>query len=187
MPSYRYRPVGPIPATRLADAGMKVAIIERRFFGGTCVNAGCIPTETMVASAYAAHLARRSSEYGVQIPGPISVDMKLVHARMNEIRLSHRKGAEERLRNHKNLVSTLARGVSNPGRKWSIGNNVLTAARFLSMWARAPSSPRCRESIRSTTSLIHRFWRSITCRRTCRRWRQLHRPRVRTNVSTFRK
>ena len=86
---------GPFLATRLADAGMKVAIIERKFFGGTCVNAGCIPTKTMVASAYAAHLARRGLEYGVEFPGQISVDMERVHGRMNEIRLSHRKGAED--------------------------------------------------------------------------------------------
>ena len=79
---------GPFLATRLADAGAKVAIIERKFFGGTCVNTGCIPTKTMVASAYAAHLASRGPEYGVRLPGEVSVDMKRVHARMNEIRLS---------------------------------------------------------------------------------------------------
>ena len=56
---------GPPLAERLTAAGMKVAVIERGLFGGTCVNTGCIPTKTMVASAYAAHMARRAAEFGV--------------------------------------------------------------------------------------------------------------------------
>ena len=56
---------GPPLAGRLAAAGMKVALIERKLFGGTCVNTGCTPTKTLVASAYAAHLARRAAEFGV--------------------------------------------------------------------------------------------------------------------------
>ena len=67
---------GPSLAVRLAGAGMKVAIIERKRFGGTCVNNGCIPTKTLIASARAAHVARRAGEYGVMIDGPIAVDMK---------------------------------------------------------------------------------------------------------------
>ena len=67
---------GPSLAGRLAQAGMKVAIVERKLFGGTCVNTGCIPTKTMVASAYAAHLARRAAEFGVAIAGALSVDMR---------------------------------------------------------------------------------------------------------------
>ena len=62
---------GPALAGRLTDAGMKVAIVERNLFGGTCVNTGCTPTKTMIASAYAAHLARRAAEYGVAIGGPV--------------------------------------------------------------------------------------------------------------------
>jgi pyruvate/2-oxoglutarate dehydrogenase complex dihydrolipoamide dehydrogenase (E3) component len=69
---------GPSLAGRLTAAGMKVAVIERGLFGGTCVNTGCIPTKTMVASAYAAHMARRAAEFGVTISGPIAVDMKRV-------------------------------------------------------------------------------------------------------------
>src|SRR5512147_3076432 len=65
---------GPSLATRLAGAGMSVAIIERNKFGGTCVNTGCIPTKTMVASARTAHVARRASDYGVFIEGAIRVD-----------------------------------------------------------------------------------------------------------------
>ena len=60
---------GPPLALRLAGAGMKVAVVERNLVGGTCVNTGCTPTKTLVASAYAAHLARRADEYGVAIGG----------------------------------------------------------------------------------------------------------------------
>src|SRR5215470_1444353 len=67
---------GPSLAGRLTQAGMKVALVERKLFGGTCVNTGCTPTKTLVASAYAAHLARRSAEYGVAIESPIKIDMK---------------------------------------------------------------------------------------------------------------
>jgi len=72
---------GPSLAARLAAAGMKVAVIERKLFGGTCVNTGCIPTKTMVASTYAAHMARRGGQYGVPINGDVRVDMKRVKAR----------------------------------------------------------------------------------------------------------
>src|SRR5215204_5648668 len=71
---------GPSLAGRLTAAGMKVALIERKLFGGTCVNTGCMPTKTLVASAYAAHLARRSAEYGIAIE-KISIDMKRVKGR----------------------------------------------------------------------------------------------------------
>ena len=66
---------GPSLAVRLAGAGMKVAIVERKLFGGTCVNTGCIPTKTLVASARAAHVVRRAGEYGVTIGGASAVDM----------------------------------------------------------------------------------------------------------------
>jgi pyruvate/2-oxoglutarate dehydrogenase complex dihydrolipoamide dehydrogenase (E3) component len=76
---------GPSLAARLAGAGRKVAIIERKRFGGTCVNNGCMPTKTMVASAYAAHLARRAADYGVLIDSPVRIDMKRVKARKDQV------------------------------------------------------------------------------------------------------
>src|SRR5256884_6686659 len=76
---------GPALARRLVAAGWKVAIIERKLFGGTCVNTGCTPTKTLVASAYAAHLARRAAEYGVTVGGPVGVDMKAVKARKDAV------------------------------------------------------------------------------------------------------
>ncbi|MDQ6685042.1 MAG: FAD-containing oxidoreductase [Pseudomonadota bacterium] len=72
-------------AVRMAEAGMKVALVEREHLGGTCVNDGCTPTKTMVASARAAHIARRGADFGVTTPGPISVDMAAVRARKDRI------------------------------------------------------------------------------------------------------
>ena len=73
---------------------MKVAIIERKLFGGTCVNTGCIPTKTMIASAHAAHMVRRASEFGVDPPGGVHVDMKRVKARKDAISGQSRVGVE---------------------------------------------------------------------------------------------
>src|ERR1700755_2790407 len=84
---------GPSLAGKLTQAGRKVAMIERKLFGGTCVNTGCIPTKTLVASAYAAHLARRGADFGVST-GPVSVDMSKVKARKDGIVLDDRNGVE---------------------------------------------------------------------------------------------
>jgi pyruvate/2-oxoglutarate dehydrogenase complex dihydrolipoamide dehydrogenase (E3) component len=85
---------GPPLAARLTAAGMSVAFIERKLFGGTCVNTGCIPTKTLVASAYAAHLARRAREYGIGTGGEVTVDMKAVKARKDLISTRSRNGVE---------------------------------------------------------------------------------------------
>src|SRR5271168_5025289 len=76
---------GPALARRIAGLGMQVAVVERGRFGGTCVNTGCTPTKTLVASAYAAQLARRGAEYGFSVNGDVRVDMKRVKARKDEI------------------------------------------------------------------------------------------------------
>jgi pyruvate/2-oxoglutarate dehydrogenase complex dihydrolipoamide dehydrogenase (E3) component len=89
---------GPSLAARFADAGMAVAIIERDKFGGTCVNTGCVPTKTLVASAHAAHVARRGAEYGFVLNGDVRVDMKRVKARKDEVSGQSNKGIEEWLR-----------------------------------------------------------------------------------------
>src|SRR4051812_46898982 len=85
---------GPPLAGRLTAAGMSVGLIERKLFGGACVNTGCIPTKTLIASAYAAHLARRAAEYGVNIGGEVAVDMKAVKARKDKISTNSRVGVE---------------------------------------------------------------------------------------------
>lgn len=89
---------GPPLAQRLAKSGMRVAIVERHDFGGTCVNTGCIPTKALVASARAAHLARRAGDFGVTLGGDLRVDMKKVKARKDEIAGASREGIEKWLR-----------------------------------------------------------------------------------------
>src|SRR6516164_3899879 len=89
---------GPSLARRLATARMRVAIVERKLFGGTCVNTGCIPTKTLIASAYAAHLTRRAEDYGVST-GAVAVDMRAVKARKDVISTRAREGVESWLDN----------------------------------------------------------------------------------------
>ncbi|MCV7225200.1 FAD-containing oxidoreductase [Mycolicibacterium komossense] len=84
---------GPPLAGRLTSAGQTVAVIERKLVGGTCVNYGCIPTKTLVASAHTAHTARRGAEYGIGT-GDITVDMAVVKARKDKIVLGDRSGVE---------------------------------------------------------------------------------------------
>jgi pyruvate/2-oxoglutarate dehydrogenase complex dihydrolipoamide dehydrogenase (E3) component len=86
---------GPPLAGRLTAAGQSVAIIERKLVGGTCVNSGCIPTKTLVASAHTAHVARRGAEFGINVgTGPVTVDMAKVKARKDGIMLDDRHGVE---------------------------------------------------------------------------------------------
>lgn len=92
---------GPL-ASALANAGKKTAIIEREHIGGTCINEGCTPTKTMVASARVAYLARRAADYGVQT-GPLSIDMKVVRKRKRDIVESFRSGSQRRLERTKGL------------------------------------------------------------------------------------
>src|SRR4026207_54869 len=83
---------------------MPVAVIERHKFGGTCVNTGCIPTKTLVASAYAVHVARRGAEYGFAVNGGVGVAMKRGNARKGEVAGRSNHGVEERLRGLKNCT-----------------------------------------------------------------------------------
>jgi hypothetical protein len=95
-------------AFRLAGAGMKVAVVERRLVGGTCVNTACTPTKALVASAYAARTARRAAEYGMVIGGDIGIDMRRVKARADAIVAASRDGLTSALQNTANI--TLYRG-----------------------------------------------------------------------------
>lgn len=107
---------GPSLAGRLTAAGMKVALIERKYLGGTCVNTGCMPTKAMVASAYAAHLARRAGDYGVSVGREIAIDMKKVHARAAKITLDSRSGLENWLTGMENCmpdIITMAKALTN--------------------------------------------------------------------------
>src|SRR6478736_8239690 len=89
---------GPALARRLVAAGRKIAIIERKLFGGTCVNTGCTPTKTLIASAFAAHIARRAADYGVILDALPRVDMARVKARADAVAATSRSGVESWLR-----------------------------------------------------------------------------------------
>ncbi len=132
---------GPSLARRMAARGLQVAIIERARFGGTCINTGCTPTKALVASAYAAHLASRSAEYGVVISGPVGVDMKRVKARKDSIAGVSRKAVEASLRTTKNLTVIQGHARFASAREVTVGDAVLSAERvFINVGGR-PSIP----------------------------------------------
>jgi len=129
---------GPPLAGRLTGAGMKVAIAERGRFGGTCVNPGCIPTKTMVASAYAAHLVRRAAEYGVVITGEIAVNMKQVKARKDQVSGASNKGVETWLQNMPNCTIYRDHACFEAPREVRVGGERITAERvFINVGGRA--------------------------------------------------
>ena len=129
---------GPSLAGRLTAAGMKVAVVERGKFGGTCVNTGCIPTKAMVASARAAYAARRAAEFGVDIGGPITVDMKRVKARKDEISGKSNTGVESWLKSMQNCTVYDAQARFVSPHEVSVGSETLTAERiFINVGGRA--------------------------------------------------
>ena len=148
---------GPPLAGRLTKAGMTVAMIERKLFGGTCVNTGCIPTKTLVASAHAAHLARRGSDFGVQT-GSIRVDMKVVKARKDGVSAQSREGVEKTLRTTEGctVFHEAARFLSPT--EVQVGSEVLTAEKvFVNVGGRAsiPELPGLRDvSVMTNTDIL---------------------------------
>ena len=135
---------GPPLAARLAATGMKVAIIERHKFGGTCVNTGCIPTKTLVASAYAAHVARRGAEYGFAADGDVRIDMKRVKARKDEVSGRSNKGVEASLRGLANCTVIEGHARFQTARTVVVNDEVLEADKvFINVGGRAfvPAMP----------------------------------------------
>ena len=129
---------GPSLAARLSAAGQRVAIVERSRFGGTCVNTGCIPTKTLVASAYVAHTARRAREYGVVTPGPVAVDMKLVKQRKDEVSGKSRNGVESWLKGLPNGTVFEGHGRFESPREVRVGEEILSAGKiFINVGGRA--------------------------------------------------
>ena len=129
---------GPPLAARLTRAGMTVALVERHLFGGTCVNTGCMPTKTLVASAYAAHLARRGADYGVIANGPVRVDMARVKARAAAVIENARRGVETWLRqmNGCTVLQGHARFISAD--RLQVSDDVISAPRiFINVGGRA--------------------------------------------------
>ena len=115
---------------RLAAAGQKVALVERDLIGGTCVNTGCTPTKTLVASAYAAHLARRGADFGVKV-GPVEIDFAAVMARKNasgrQFPLASQRTGWKAWRI---APSSEVMPASSPRLRVAIGDDVLEAERF---------------------------------------------------------
>jgi pyruvate/2-oxoglutarate dehydrogenase complex dihydrolipoamide dehydrogenase (E3) component len=135
---------GPSLAERLAGAGMQVAVVERKRFGGTCVNTGCTPTKTLIASAHAAHLARRAAEFGVDIPGEVAVDMRRVKARKDAVAGQASAGVERRLRSMANCTVYVGEARFVAPREVNVVGTVLRAERiFLNVGGRA-ATPKIR-------------------------------------------
>jgi len=128
---------GPALAGRLSDAGLSVAIIERHHVGGTCVNTGCRPTKTLVASAYAIHTAQRGADYGFSA-GPVEVDMKAVAARAEKIIRDGRAGNENWLLGMANVELIRGHARFESSIVVSVDGERLTAPRiFINVGGRA--------------------------------------------------
>ncbi len=118
---------GPALAGRLTAAGMKVALVERKLFGGTCVNTGCTPTKALVASAQAAHIARRAADYGVAVGGSVAVDMKAVKARVDAIVLRSRGNIQDWLRGMERCTVYDGHARFESAREVRVGGDLLAA------------------------------------------------------------
>jgi len=129
---------GPSLVDRLATAGMTVAIVERHLFGGTCVNTGCTPTKTLVASAEVIHQARRAAEYGIQIEGTIATDLRAVKARKEKIVDASRTGLEIWLRGMKNCTVYKEHARFEAPHELRVGADLISADKiFLNVGGRA--------------------------------------------------
>jgi pyruvate/2-oxoglutarate dehydrogenase complex dihydrolipoamide dehydrogenase (E3) component len=138
---------GPSLAARLTGSGMKVALVERKFLGGTCVNTGCMPTKALVASAYAAHLARRAADLGIVVP-EVRVDFPKVMARARGVTENARAGLDRWLRGMEGLSLVQGQARFEGPHEIRVGEDVLTAPRiFINVGGRArvPDMPGVRE------------------------------------------
>ena len=129
---------GPSLAAKCVSENLKTAIIERNLFGGTCVNTGCIPTKTLVASARAAHMARRGEEFGVNIPGNIKMDMKKVKARKDAVVQQSNQGVTGWMKNMEGLDVYEGHGQFESENVVSVNGEQLQAQKiFINVGARA--------------------------------------------------
>ena len=129
---------GPSLAAKLTGEGLKTAVVERKLLGGTCVNVGCIPTKALVASARAAHMARRSEDFGVVIEGPVEVDMKRVKARKDAIVRQSSEGVTAWLGNMANCTVYEGHARFEDSRTVRVNGERLVAERiFINTGARA--------------------------------------------------
>jgi len=129
---------GPSLAVRLAKAGHQTAIVERKLFGGTCVNVGCVPTKTLIASARAAHVARHAADYGVIIDSLIHVDMVKVKARKDAVVRQSSQGVANWLRGTPHLTVIEGHGRFAGPRSVRVNDEVLDADKiFINVGGRA--------------------------------------------------
>lgn len=129
---------GPSLAARFAAEGKKTAVVERKLFGGTCVNNGCTPTKALVASARTAFVSRRAADFGVTIGGDITVDMKAVKARKDKIVSQSTNGVENWLRNTKNLTVFKGHARFESANTIRVGEELLKAEKiFINVGGRA--------------------------------------------------
>lgn len=137
---------GPSLAARCASEGLKTAVIEKDKFGGTCVNTGCTPTKTMVASARAAYVAQRGHEFGIEINGDISVNLKRVKARKDKLVKNSTEGVENWLKETNNLTVIEGHARFTDNHTMKVGNQLLTAEKiFINTGARPFVPPALRE------------------------------------------
>ncbi len=129
---------GPSLAARLSSEGRTVAVVERKRFGGTCVNNGCIPTKTLVASARAAYVAQRASDFGVMIDSPIRVDMKKVKARKDAIVKQSNEGVQKWMEGLRNCTVFYGHGRLENVHSVRVGDELLEAENiFINVGGRA--------------------------------------------------
>lgn len=129
---------GPALAGRLTEAGQSVALIERKHLGGTCVNTGCMPTKALVASAKAAHVARRAADYGVVLAGPVGVDMPAVRARAHKVTMDARSGLQGWIGGMKGCELIRGQARFTGPHEIEVGGETLTAPRiFINVGGRA--------------------------------------------------
>ena len=129
---------GPALAVRCGKEGLNTAIIERHRFGGTCVNNGCVPTKTLVASARAAHVTRRAADYGVMLDAPARIDMARVMARKDSIVKQSREGVRSWLDGAANVTVIEGHAQFTAPKRIQVGERVLEAPRiFINVGGRA--------------------------------------------------
>ena len=179
---------GPPLAGRLTAAGMTVAIVERKHVGGTCVNTGCMPTKTLVASAYAAHMARRAADYGVKLGGgTVGVDMKAVKARKDAVALRVAEGSGDLAGGMEQCTFLRGHARFASPRSVTVDGETLEAERiFLNVGGRAlvPDLPGIDQiSLLTNTSILEL---DTLPRASGGGRRQLYRPRIRADVPPLR-
>ncbi|MCB8820751.1 FAD-containing oxidoreductase [Microvirga rosea] len=129
---------GPSLAGRLTGAGMKIALVERELFGGTCVNTGCMPTKTLVASAYAAYLARRGADYGIRLKDPVEIDFGRIKTRADTVARNARDSIERWLRTMDGLTVMNGHARLEGQGRVRVGERLLQAPKiFINVGGRA--------------------------------------------------